>query len=423
LTDDVHALRVQVSRQVYHWQAAVVGLRDPENFASAAAWASLERYLDVALRPHLVGAVDALARDVDVLVAELRAADSAERLEQLRRRILVFRRRYLQVETALDFYGHAISSRTTPRLAALLRACDALATRSMEDALTPLRRQVPPVLTFVDKGMGASILRAGLRLWDGAPLSPAAAIKVTRQNLLRPGGSLIHEAGHQVAHIVGWNEELAALFARELVPSEAAAEWSSWASEVAADTFAFVNTGYGAVASLHDVVSGGPTVFRHLPGDPHPVAYIRVLLGCQMCIRAFGGAGAGPWDDLARAWAGAYRLTEASSETRALLEASLPLLPRIVDICLLAPLRAFGGRPLTALIDPRRVRPDALAKLALEAGPALYTSPHWLRKESLRLLALSSYRVATEPEHSAEITRQYEDWMLRLGGAPLAAAA
>jgi hypothetical protein len=421
LTENVGALRVQVSRQVYHWQAAVVGLRDPENFAAAAAWAGLERYLDVALRPHLVGAADALARDVDVLVAELKAADSAERLEQLRRRILVFRRRYLQVETALDFYGHAISSRTTPRLAALLRACDALATRSMEEALTPLRRDVPPVLTYVDKGMGASILRAGLRLWDGAPLSPAAAVKVTRQNLLRPT-ALIHEAGHQVAHIIGWNEELAALLAHELGPPEVAAEWSSWASEIAADTFAFVNCGYGAVAALHDVVSGGPTVFRHLSGDPHPIAYVRVLLGVQMCIRAFGGAGAGAWDDLARAWVGAYPLSAASSETRSLLEASLPLLPRIADLCLLAPVRGLGGRPLTALIDPQRVRPDALAKLAREAGPALYTSPHWLRQEALRMLALSSYRAATEPERSEELAKQYEDWMLRLG-APVAAAA
>ena len=135
------------------------------------------------------------------------------------------------------------------------------------------------MLTYVDKGMGASILRAGLRLWDGAPLSPAAAVKVTRQNLLRPT-ALIHEAGHQVAHIVGWNEELAALLARELTPPEVAAEWSSWASEIAADTFAFVNTGYGAVAALHDVVSGGPTVCRPAVRDggawPSPIVIASV---------------------------------------------------------------------------------------------------------------------------------------------------
>jgi hypothetical protein len=45
-----------------------------------------------------------------------------------------------------------------------------------------------------------------------------------------------------------------------------------------------------------------------------------------------------------------------------------------------------------------------------------------VRAEALRLLALTSFRAATEPDRSAEIARQYEDWMLRLG-TPLEAAA
>ena len=420
MADDTRALRAQVARQVAHWRAAVVGLQDPENFASAAAWRSLERYLDVALRRHLGEAADRLARQADVLEAELRAASGAGELEQLRIRVVNFRRRYIQVETALDFYGDAINSRTSPRLAGLLSACDELATISMRSVLEPLGRPVPPVLTYVDKGLGASILRAGLRLWDGGSVSPAAAVKITRQNLYRPT-ALIHETGHQVAHILGWNDELAALLGRELKPAAAdtAAVWAGWASEIAADTYAFAHTGYGSVAALHDVVSGGATVFRLAPGDPHPVAYLRVLLGVQMCVRFFG---AGPWDDLGRAWIGAHPVASAPPDTRALVERSLPLLPRIAELCLLAPLRGFGGKPVASLVDPLRVRPDALARLAQEAGGALTTSSHWLRGEALRLLALTSFRAATEPEGSAEIARQYEDWMLRLA-TPLAAAA
>jgi hypothetical protein len=420
LTDEPAALRLQVARLVAHWRAAVVGLQDLENFASAAAWRGLEQYLDVALRGHLQQATARLLRETNALVAELQAASSAAELDQLRVRVIRFRRRYLQVETALEFYGHAINSRTSPRLSDLLSACDALAHMSIERILVPLRHDVPPVLTYVDKGLGASILRAGLRLWDGGSLSPAAAIKITRQNMLTPT-AVIHETGHQVAHIVGWNEELAALFERELVgaSAEVASAWSSWASEVAADTHAFVHTGYGSVAALHDVVSGGTTVFRHVPGDPHPIAYLRVLLGVQMCVRYYG---AGPWDDLARAWVRSYPVATAPPDTRALIERTLPLLARIAELCLLTPMRAFGGRSLTAIVDPLAVRPDALAQLSQMAGPALATSPHWLRREGLRLLALSSYRAATEPERAAEIARQYEDWMLRLG-RPLAAAA
>jgi hypothetical protein len=414
------ALRVQVARQVAHWRTAVVGLEDLENFASAAAWRSLEGYLDVALRRHLSDAVDGLARQADVLAAELRAASTTDQLERLRLQVIRFRRRYLQVETAIDFYGDAVNSRTSPRLAGLLRACDFLALQSMRHVLEPLGHPVPATLCYVDKGLGASILRAGLRLWDGGSVSPAAAIKITRQNLHRPT-ALIHETGHQIAHVLGWNEELSALLERDLADSDGgvAAAWSSWATEVAADTYAFALAGYGSVAALHDVVSGGHTVFRLIPGDPHPVAYVRVLLGVQMCVRFFGR---GPWDELASAWVQAHPLSQAPPATRWLMERSVPLLPRIVELCLMTPGRAFGGRSLVALADPRRVRPDELMRLAQETGAALTTSSHWVRQEALRLLALTSFRSAIEPEHAAEIAEQFEEWMLRLA-APTTLAA
>jgi hypothetical protein len=420
LTDDTAALRVQVARQVWHWRAATVALQDPENFASSAAWRSLERYLDVALRKHLGEAAERLQREAEALVGTLRAASGAEELEALRVAVIRFRRRYLQVETALEFYGNAVNTRTSARLAGLLTACDTMAVESMRKMLEPLGRPVPPILTYVDKGLGASILRAGLRLWDGGSVSPAAALKITRQNLYRPT-ALVHESGHQVAHILGWNHELASLFHRELapIPGDVASAWAGWSSEIAADAHAFSHTGYGSVAALHDVVSGGETVFRLNPGDPHPVAYLRVLLGVQMCVRLFG---AGPWDDLGHAWVRAYPLDAAPADTRALAERSLPLLPRIAELCLLTPMRAFGGKPLVALVDPLRVRPDALEQLEREAGGALTTSSYWIRQEALRLLALTSFRSATQPERSAEIAKQYESWMLRLA-TPLAAAA
>jgi hypothetical protein len=421
LIDENAARRLQVARQVAHWRTASVGLQDLENFASAGAWRTLEQYIDAPLRRHLQQAATQLQREADVLDAELRAASTTADLEALRLRLIRFRRRYLQVETALDFYGYAINSRTSPRLAGLLRACDQLAHQSMERVLGPLRRDVPPLLTYVDKGLGASILRAGLRLYDGGPLTPAGAIKITRQNLLRPT-ALIHESGHQVAHILDWNRELATLLERDLARKspDAGAAWGSWASEVAADMHAFVHTGYGSVASLHDVVSGGPTVFRAIPGDPHPIPYIRVLLMVQTCVRFYG---AGPWDALAQAWVQTQPLGQATADARKVIEESLPLLPRIVELCLLTPMRAFEGRPLAAIVDPLRVRPDALQRLGQEAGPALTTSPHWLREEGLRLLGLSSYRAATEPDRAAEIAAESENWMLRLGAPPLAAAA
>ena len=146
----------------------------------------------------------------------------------------------------LDFYGDAVNTRTGPRLAAILAACDALAVRSMVTALSPLGKEAPPVLTYVDKGLGASILRAGLRLWDGGSPSPVAAIKIARHNLVRPT-ALIHESGHMFAHVTGWNDDLSAALSAELadMPSALAETWASWASEIAADAFAFAHRATG----------------------------------------------------------------------------------------------------------------------------------------------------------------------------------
>ncbi len=414
--DPAGALRVQVSRQIAHWRAATHTLDDPTNFASDAAWRSLESYLDNSVRRELQAAVARLQREMAGLDARLSVASDLPELERLRRDVVSFRSRFGQVETVLDFYGDAVNTRTSPKLSALLRACDVLATDSMQRILAPLGRPVPPVLTYVDKGMGASILRAGLRLWDPNSLSPAAAVKITRHNLYRPT-SLVHETGHQVAFVLDWNEELAGALRGEVGrrDAEAAETWAGWASEIAADAFAFAITGYAAVAALHDVVAGDDdAVFRMPLGDPHPIAHLRVLVNVEMCRQAFGH---GPWDDLATAWLLAHPISRAPVAVRGLVERCLPHTPGVARMCLAVPMRAFGGRSLGEAVDVSRVSPRALAQLAARAGPALTTSPYWLGTESLRLLALSGYRSATQPEHATEIAAEFESWMLRLGGA------
>ncbi|MEU0646043.1 hypothetical protein [Streptomyces umbrinus] len=414
MSDDLLAVRTQVARQVAHWRAAVIALDDLENFASPAAWSRLERYLGGALRANLRAAVSRLSKEGDVLAAELRAAETADELELVRRHVVQFRRQFLRVETGLEFYGSAVNDRSSPRLGALLAACDILADRTLESILTPLGKPVPPVLTYVDKGLGASILRAGLRLWDGRTLSAAAAIKLTRHNLNGRPTAILHEAGHQIAFTLGWNDELAAALRRELGDDPELAEaWSGWSSEIAGDCVGFVHAGYAAVAALHDVIAGeAVNVYARRPFDPHPVAHLRVLLGTAMATRFFGE---GPWTGLARAWLIAHPVARAPGDVRPLIERSVPRLQRITEVCLLDPMNAFGQRPLTALVDPLRVRPDALAALARDAGASIGVSSHWLWSESLRLLALSGYRAATEPDRAPEIAAEFETWMLRLG--------
>src|SRR5262249_32172519 len=342
-----------------------------------------------------------LVREGDLLQEALAAAVSPADLLAVRRQLLNFRNRYTRVEMTPVFFADAINTRTNPKISGYLKACDILAYRSMSLLLDQLGKPTPSALTYFEKGIGAAVLRANLRLWDGTGVNPVAAIKITHHNLLR-NTALIHEAGHQAAAVVGWNEELAAMLATGLTgaPAGVPQEWASWASEIGADAFAFVHTGYAAIAALHDVLAAEDAiVLRHTPGDPHPISYIRVLLGVEMCRQFYGD---GPWDDLAQAWTQLYPLEKADGETRELLQASLPLLPRVVQISLREPMRAFDGRSLAALINPERVKPQALSATEQPLGQALYTSMHWIWTEALRLLALTGFRIATTPEKKVD---------------------
>lgn len=415
MTDRERAIRTQLARQVAHWAAGAARLDVLEDLASASAWAGLERYVGLSIRQHLGACVKRLRLEATSLQAALDAASGLHALAAVRRQLLAYRRLYLRVETTLDFFADAINTRTSPSIAALMKACDTLAHRSMSQLLDPLGKPTPVALTYVDKGLGASILKAGLRLWDQTGVNPVATIKITRHNLHRPT-ALIHETGHQVAHLTGWNEELRAALAEALAdaPAGVADAWSSWSSEIAADAFAFAHTGYASVAALHDVVAGDD-VFRHSLGDPHPISYARVLLGVEMSRQCFGAEG--PWADLRLAWIEMHPLERCPEPTRQLLAASAPLLPQVVHACLRKPMRAFEGRSLAAIINPDRVRPDALIAMERQLGAALYTSMHWIWTEALRLLALTGLRRATMTERAGEILKQQEQWMLRLGGA------
>jgi hypothetical protein len=414
------ALRLQVTRQARHWQAAAAELADLTMVAAPAAWQALEQYVDLALRSRLQEAVSRVQAEATEVVAELQRAHTSAELEAVSRQVLALRRHYLQVETLLDYFGNVVNHRTSPRVGAFLRGLDTLAADALATVLGPLGLEQPPVLTYLDKGLGASIAKAGLRLTGDRMLSPVATIKVTRHMRSRPT-SVLHEAGHQIAHQTGWNEHAAKVLRAVAAPAgaEVAETWKCWASETVADLIAFSLAGYGAVATLHDVLAGEPElVFQTPPGDPHPPAALRVLFNTALCSCWYGE---GPWDDLARSWMATHPLAGAPASFQAFARASLPLLPAFAEALTREPVPGFRNQPLCALADPRRASPAALTELTRQAGPALYTSPYLMRRESLRTLALSSYRAATEPDHATEIARETGDWIQRLGGAPTGA--
>jgi hypothetical protein len=413
-------LRSQLLRQLNHWEGAAERLDDFEATASPEAWAGLERYVGVTLRGGLKVARDQLKREAVAVRAAFNAVRSRSELERLADQVALLRKRYLQTELLVDFYVAAVRARANPEVGLQLRACDVMADRTVRGTLDQLAMKTPPIMTYFTTGIGASILRIGTRLWDGS-LSPIAAIRLTYHNRFRTT-SLFHECGHQVAGITGWNEAFTQILRTRLSggASEIAETVASWASEMAADSFAFAHSGYAAVVALSDVVAGrGAEVFRFLLGDPHPISYLRVLLGVEMCRRFYG---MGPWDELATAWEQLYPLRDAPSFAGTIVTAVTPLLPRIVDAALLTPMTCFQNKTLADLVDPQRASPAALREMERKAGGAAFTSSHWIWNECVRLTALTGLRYATEPEKGPEILKQQEDWMIKLGNMTAKAA-
>lgn len=404
-----------LNRQVNHWLQATSRLSALDHLASGTAWQGIDSNLGKTLRQVLQQRVQSLHGSARQLKQDLEADTSAEHLRSIKRRLNTLRDQYLKVEETIHFYTVAINSRTTPHVAALLRACDILCIKSMQELLQPLGKDVPPVLTYVDRGIGASILKAGLRLWDGS-ISPVAAIKITQHNLFRPT-AIVHETGHQIAHILNWNAELATNLYQQLkqYPSQSGAAYASWASEIAADAFAFVHAGYASVAALHDVVSGYPAaVFAYHASNPHPISYVRVLMNIEMCRQCFG---AGPWDALEAAFKNDYDINLVNFPSVGLIKICVQAMPDAVRIVLQQRYRAFNNQSLSSLVPPARVSPQSLEKLAYVAGPALFTSHAWIWREALRLLAWNGYKIAIGQGDLAPLYRQQEEWMMKLGFA------
>jgi hypothetical protein len=150
--------REQLGSEIAHWRGAADALSDLDTLASAGAWAGLEDYLRTGLRARLLSAVRGLGLEAAALETTFRAGAS---LEQVRSRLLRLRARYLQLETVLDFFGDALASRANPHTAAILRGLDTLASTAWRSSVPGhrLRRR-----SCTRQGLGASILRAGVRL-------------------------------------------------------------------------------------------------------------------------------------------------------------------------------------------------------------------------------------------------------------------
>jgi hypothetical protein len=250
---------------------------------------------------------------------------------QAQQRFCFLRLRFNAVLAHFDLFSDGLSQRSEHSIGVWLAGLDAAATDGL--ALPPFLSP-PPLLCYVDRGMGAAIRRARTRLPGGAT-NPVAIIRVPRERMIGSGiaSSLFHEVGHQAAALLGLVDSLR-LVLKGLQRGPESADlwqiWERWISEIVADFWSVARVGVTSTLGLMSVVSlPRAFVFRINLDDPHPFPWIRVKLSCAMGRLLFPHP---QWQRVERMWDAFYPI-DALDPRRQLFErlaASAPALASLV---------------------------------------------------------------------------------------------
>lgn len=276
-----------------------------------------------------------------------------------------------QAYAFFDTYLDVLTQRHMPELGPLLRGCDVLALDAIRRP-HPALALVEPPLVSVNRGFGASVVREGVRLPGDNP-NPLALIEIPYTRLREKCNltSILHEAGHEVMVRLGLKEALPAMIDAALSRRHASKElrqyFALWMSEIGPDFWTFLCSGIAAPGGIREILTLPPAMmYRVSPADPHPPAWLRVLLNFEWCRQVWG---VGMWDGWEREWLVLYPLNLAPQESRTLLQEGRRLLPAVAHALLHARFRVLGGKPLAALFDLTALAPARLER-RLPAGRA-----------------------------------------------------
>jgi hypothetical protein len=240
-------------------------------------------------------------------------------------RFSLLRLRFNAVLSQFDLFADVVTQRSEHDTGVWLAGLDAVAA----DALAmPAYYQAPPVICYLDRGVGAAIRRARTRLPGGGE-NPVAIIRVPRERMIGSGiaSSLVHEVGHQAAallDLVSSFRPVLKQLQRDGDENDVWRYWERWISEILADFWSVARVGVAATLGLMGVVSlPRAFVFRLNLDDPHPIPWIRVKLSCAMGNALYPHP---QWHRLARVWESFYprdSLDETRRSLLALLETGL----------------------------------------------------------------------------------------------------
>jgi hypothetical protein len=282
--------------------------------------------------------------------------------EEIQRRFVFLRLRFNAVLSQLELFHQVISQRSENEQGVWLSGLDAVAA----DALAlPEYYEAPPVICYLDRGVGGAIRRARTRLPGGGE-NPVAVVRIPRERMIGSGiaSSLIHETGHQGAALLGLVPSLQlALRAKQLVAREPLvwSLWERWISEIVSDFWSVARVGVVSTLGLIGVVSlPRPFVFRINVDDPHPTPWIRVKLSCAI------GEGLYPhpqWQRVARLWESYYPIAGLDDERRNLLARLEASFSEFVSVLINHRPKTLRGRSLREAMNVEQRTPGRLAAL------------------------------------------------------------
>ena len=175
-----------------------------------------------AIEMYLVAGRSHLRKLVGEFLAWLHSPEGAAAgAEEAQRRFTMLRLRFNAVLTQFDLFNDVITQRSEHETGVWLSGLDV----ASADALRPPGHyfEPPPVICYLDRGVGAAIRRARTRL-PGGGANPVAIVKVPRERMVGSGiaSSLFHEVGHQAAALLGLVESLRMVLRSDSAASAAA---------------------------------------------------------------------------------------------------------------------------------------------------------------------------------------------------------
>ncbi|SFK58844.1 hypothetical protein [Methylocapsa palsarum] len=319
-----------------------------------AAQIAIERFLGAGRRE--------LKQRVQAYIAWLQNDGREASAEELQRRFVFLRLRFNAVLSQLELFHQVISQRSENEQGVWLSGLDVVAA----DALAlPEFYNAPPVICYLDRGVGAAIRRARTRLPGGGE-NPVAVIRVPRERMVGSGiaSSLIHEVGHQGAALLDLVPSLRqALQIKQQQASEPMAWrlWERWISEIASDFWSIARVGVTSTIGLIGVVSlPRPFIFRVNVDDPHPTPWIRVKLSCAIGDALYPHP---QWRRMASLWDSYYPIGALDDERRALLARLEASLPEFVQVLTTHRPKALRGRSLPEAMNVAERAPRQLSSL------------------------------------------------------------